>query len=132
MAKRGKHVRWRFSGKKNLILAVIGSIAARGQMNGGGFSMEEAPEKAHQIVGGIGDGMLLGGVIGAAVRAGRLQGFADLDVADLLGIVAVDLAQGIECLFLRRVGHDGEIPAALAVELVFDDVLDGLGHGGLI
>lgn len=51
----------------NLILAVIGSISARGQLNGDGFSIEEAPEKAHQIVGGIGDGMLLGGVILACV-----------------------------------------------------------------
>lgn len=51
----------------NLILAVIGSISARGQLNGDGFSIEEAPEKAHQIVGGIGDGMLLGGVVLACV-----------------------------------------------------------------
>ena len=43
----------------NLILAVIGSIAARRSMDGGGFVIDDAPEKAHQIVGGIGDGMLL-------------------------------------------------------------------------
>ncbi|WP_334179863.1 ABC transporter permease [Pseudoxanthomonas sp.] len=51
----------------NLILAVIGSIAARGKLSDGGFSIEEAPEKAHQILGGVGDGMLLGGVILACV-----------------------------------------------------------------
>ncbi len=51
----------------NLILAVIGSIAARRSMDGGGFVIDDAPEKAHQIVGGIGDGMLLGGVILACV-----------------------------------------------------------------
>ena len=51
----------------NLILAVIGSIAARRSMDGGGFVIDDAPEKAHQIVGGIGDVMLLGGVILACV-----------------------------------------------------------------
>lgn len=51
----------------NLILAVIGSIAARGSMNDGGFNIDEAPNKAQAIVGGIGDGMLLGGVTLACV-----------------------------------------------------------------
>lgn len=46
----------------NLILAVIGSIAARGAMSENGFGMDESPEKANQILGGLGDGMLLGGV----------------------------------------------------------------------
>lgn len=51
----------------NLILAVIGSIAARRSMGSSGFVIDDASEKAHLIAGGVGDGMLLGGVVLACV-----------------------------------------------------------------
>jgi len=44
------------------LLAVIGSIAARGG-HGGGFNIDESPEKIHQVLGAFGDGVLLAGVI---------------------------------------------------------------------
>ena len=64
--------------------------------------------------------------------AAATQGLADLNVADLVGVFTMDFAQGFEGLRLRGVGHQREVPATLAVEFVFDHVLDGLGHGGLI
>ena len=52
----------------NLILAVIGSIAARRSMGSSGFVFEDAdPHKIGQALGAMGDGMLLGGVIVACV-----------------------------------------------------------------
>lgn len=51
----------------NLILAVIGSIAARRSMGSSGFVLNDAPEKMHRTVGAFGDGMLLGGVLLACV-----------------------------------------------------------------
>ena len=53
----------------NLILAVIGSIAARRSMGSGGFVFDDDTD-AHQIgqaLGAMGDGMLLGGVVLACV-----------------------------------------------------------------
>ena len=53
----------------NLILAVIGSIAARRSMGSSGFVFDDDTD-AHQIgqaLGAMGDGMLLGGVIVACV-----------------------------------------------------------------
>ncbi|MEL1264632.1 ABC transporter permease [Pseudoxanthomonas putridarboris] len=51
----------------NLILAIIGSIAARRSMGGDGFIIDEGQEKIHQVAGAFGDGMLLGGVVLACV-----------------------------------------------------------------
>jgi ABC-2 type transport system permease protein len=51
----------------NLILAVIGSIAARREIGSDGFQIDGGPEKIHEVVGAFGDGMLLGGVILACV-----------------------------------------------------------------
>ncbi|WAC64194.1 ABC transporter permease [Pseudoxanthomonas sp. SL93] len=48
-----------------LLLAVIGSIAAR--RSDGGFRLDDAPEKAHEILGAFGDGVLLAGVMLACV-----------------------------------------------------------------
>ncbi|GAB3506115.1 ABC transporter permease [Pseudoxanthomonas daejeonensis] len=53
----------------NLILAVIGSIAARRSMGSSGFVFDDGTD-AHQIadaLGAMGDGMLLGGVLLACV-----------------------------------------------------------------
>ena len=52
----------------NLILAVIGSIAARRSMGQSGFVFEDAePHQIAQALGAMGDGMLLGGVLLACV-----------------------------------------------------------------
>ena len=52
----------------NLILAVIGSIAARRNLESSGFVFDEAdPHKIGQALGAMGDGMLIGGVLLACV-----------------------------------------------------------------
>ncbi|UWX04564.1 ABC transporter permease [Pseudoxanthomonas sp. NC8] len=52
----------------NLILAVIGSIAARRSMGSSGFVFEDAdPHQVGTALGAMGDGMMLGGVIVACV-----------------------------------------------------------------
>ena len=52
----------------NLILAVIGSIAARRSMGSSGFVFEDAnPHEVGQALGAMGDGMMLGGVIVACI-----------------------------------------------------------------
>ncbi|KAF1697777.1 ABC transporter permease [Pseudoxanthomonas koreensis] len=52
----------------NLILAVIGSIAARRSMGSSGFVFDDAdPHQVAQALGAMGDGMLLGGVIVACI-----------------------------------------------------------------
>jgi ABC-2 type transport system permease protein len=52
----------------NLILAVIGSIAARRSMGSSGFVFDDAdPHKVGQALGAMGDGMLLGGVVVACI-----------------------------------------------------------------
>ena len=52
----------------NLILAVIGSIAARRSMGSSGFVFDDAdPHQVSQALGAMGDGMLLSGVLLACV-----------------------------------------------------------------
>ncbi len=52
----------------NLILAVIGSIAARRSMGNSGFKLDGvAPEEFNRMLGAAGDGMLLSGVVLACV-----------------------------------------------------------------
>ena len=52
----------------NLILAVIGSIAARRSMGSSGFVFDDAdPHEVGQALGAMGDGMMLGGVIVACI-----------------------------------------------------------------
>jgi ABC-2 type transport system permease protein len=52
----------------NLILAVIGSIAARRSMGDSGFVFDDAnPHEVAQALGAMGDGMLLAGVVLACV-----------------------------------------------------------------
>ncbi|WP_372014272.1 ABC transporter permease [Pseudoxanthomonas sp. 10H] len=52
----------------NLILAVIGSIAARRSMGSSGFVFDDAdPHEVGQALGAMGDGMLLAGVLLACV-----------------------------------------------------------------
>lgn len=52
----------------NLILAVIGSIAARRSMGSSGFVFDDAdPHQVAQALGAMGDGMLLSGVLLACV-----------------------------------------------------------------
>ena len=51
-----------------LILAVIGSIAARRSMGSSGFVFEDAdPQQIGQALGAFGDGMLMGGVVLACI-----------------------------------------------------------------
>ncbi|HYG05801.1 MAG TPA: ABC transporter permease [Stenotrophomonas sp.] len=47
------------------LLAVIGSIA--GRKSGGGFNLDESPQKIHEVVGAFGDGVLLAGILLACV-----------------------------------------------------------------
>ncbi len=50
-----------------LLLAVIGSISGREAIHGKDFTIDEAPDKLHQVIGVFGDGVLLTGVMLAAV-----------------------------------------------------------------
>ncbi len=47
------------------LLAIIGSVA--GRKHGGGFNLDESPQKIHEVVGAFGDGVMLAGVILACV-----------------------------------------------------------------
>jgi len=47
------------------LLAVIGSVL--GRKHGGGFNLDESPEKIQQVLGAFGDGVMLAGVILACV-----------------------------------------------------------------
>ena len=65
----------------------------------------------------------------SVVRSGALQGLADADVADDIVGLAMQRLEGGPGFFLGAGLQLGEFEAALTVELVFDDVLGGLGHG---
>ena len=95
----------------NLILAVIGSIAARRSMDGGGFVIDDAPEKAHQIVGGIGDGMLLGRLGFAGVLFDALEDGLSLVCGMVIEAIRVDPSQlvpngeGVDADVTSPAGH---------------------------